>query len=388
MSKINVSPMYDLDRSCKNKQEEIPETGISKFAKQLQPFEVKNTHMSISKKIADTSKYYQTVFGSDSRINKEVIEFLSTMQIALYVLDLIYQKQTKSADTGDLGTLREEMIVRGRKITVGNIEVTMTPIHYESYLQIYKTPKAAVKSYHRFLELKKERVEAGVSSDENPKKWNDKKSSEWEKLERNEELAIAFSKSRRQMLNLDSFSQADIDYAFRLRTKEMRGRDEDEAKGEMYTSSASASITYMSLFFNKIFGGIQDEVRKEAGKGGLPEEGLDRQAKWLNKYLFLKTNAKERGMKMILRGMVRSLNDPSADTIKKAFHHFLMNGYLRRAFPQNNSRGEKLEMFAVDLAIAYEEIKQYKGGFSAYMDELIKAVLREEKQANNWMIVS
>ena len=40
-------------------------------------------------------------------------------------------------------------------VTVGDDQTEFTPTHYESYIQIYKTPAAAIRAYRTYKALKK-----------------------------------------------------------------------------------------------------------------------------------------------------------------------------------------------------------------------------------------
>lgn len=355
---------------------------------------LKGAYNATSKEMAEISRYYQTVLGSDSRINTEVMNLLSTMQITLEMLDESYRWKKIAGD--ELGDLREQMSGSLKRIIIGNVAVDMTPTHYESYLQIYETPKDAVEAYSRYLQLKAQRAEAGG---DNPDNWNGKTVSEWERLSRTEALACNLDQSHRQMLEQSSFSQSDIDYVFRLRVKELKARvGESDPTGVMYTQNETASFTYMALFFDKIFGGIQSTAQKPEKDGGLPDlpEGVEtnirvlRSTLWLHGYLLEKFKLKEKGMKMILRGMVRSLNKPPATVpvIKKALHYFLLNAYLHNVFPVSERRGEKVEKFSFNLDVIYSTMEKSGNlAFPFLMENLIRQVIEEEKKASKWVVV-
>ena len=352
----------------------------------LKPQEIKKARADIADDIALTSRIYQTILGSDSRLNKEVMNLLSLMQLALHVLDKEYRNMSKASDTGDLGTLREDMVTNLYTVRAGGREVEMTPTHYESYLQIYKTPTEAVRAYARYKELKTERDghDSNLKTWKNPKKWSSRKLDEWNKLARNEELARQLDQSHREMLNKNSFSQSDINYAFRLRRMETAGTEDQKATGGMYENYSSASVTYMTLFFDKIFGGMQERARKPAGEGGgIPaNQGLNAAVKWLDDYLTEKTRAKMGGMGMILRGIMSAYSDPTAAQIKFSLDHFLLNVYLRRIFRAGKHGAvNKVEEFGTYLDTVYDFIKEDpQKNFTKTINELI-GILMKERQA-------
>lgn len=385
-----ISILKDIGRRAGRnmKKERAQNTDVAFY---VESDRLKEMYDTTEKEMADISRYYQTVLGSDSRINTEVMNLLSTMQIALRFLDESYELQRKAGDD-ELKRLREKMYRNEKEIKIDNITISITPTHYESYLQIYETPKEAVKAYSRYLELKAQRDKAKTKK---PKGWNGKTVSEWERLNRNEVLAHNLDSSHRQMLNQNSFSQSDIDYVFRLRVKELRARKgEANVKGEMYTDDATPSFTYMALFFDKIFGGIQYTAAKDEEEGGLPasekpngKKNIILSALWLNRYLTEKLNSKTKGMKMILRGMVRSLNNTPATVpvIKKALHYFLLNAYLRNVFPGEGRR--KVDDFGFCLDSIYKTMQDSSLSFPFLMEDLIRQVIEEEKKESKWVVV-
>ncbi len=336
------------------------------IADYITPDEVKNAYEITLKEMNQISTFYQTIFGSDSRINTEVMNLLSTMQIGVTELNETYQRQRKASDEGDIGTLREKMILGKYKIRSGNMEVEMSPTHYESYLQIYKEPEVAIRSYKKFMELDEEK-KAGRD-----KKWSKKKSAEWKVVSRNEGLARQLDQSHREILNQNSFAQSDIDYAFRLRRMEIS----QAAAGEMYENNMTASMTYMALFFDKLYKGIQEGANQNLSDPVQPEELV----LWLNNYLTRKTNDKARGTEMILRGILRAYQRPTSELIKDSFHTLLMKSYLRKAFPIGGHKTDKIDQVGYALEPIYEEIMTRNLSFTRLIDRLAANVMTENRQ--------
>ena len=96
------------------------------------------------------------------------------------------------------------------------IEVFMTPSHFESYLQIHKTPQGAVRNYARYCMLLKQ-YETGMFNK------NDRRFKELQNLSRVDKVADDFDKSHRYMLEKSKFSQEDMNYIFSLSAKESQG---------------------------------------------------------------------------------------------------------------------------------------------------------------------
>ncbi len=343
----------------------------------LKPDDVKRAHERISEEMAGISMYYQTALGSDSRLNKEVIHLLSTMQAARNELDGVYRKLQESSDKGGINGLRTGMLSKKYAIKFGSMDVEMTPSHYESYLQIYKTPEAAVKAYKRYLELREQKNTHGEKS------LGKKIKNELDQLSQKEELAKQLDQSHRHMLNKEGFTQKDIDYVFQLKIRENTGMAKE--KGSMYTEHVSASETYMAIFFDKIFGGIQDEAGKARQSNVLPllsVGGADEKivAEWLNDYLLKKTLAKTNGVTAILRGMRNALSEPTTDKIRDAFHHYLLKAYLEKVFPSDGITGGPLQDIAIGMNYLYEAtIREKKMSFIKLIDNMTGAVMRERE---------
>ncbi len=342
----------------------------------LKPDSVKKAHEKISDTIALTSRIYQTVLGSDSRFNTEVMNFLSLLQATVVSLNAIYQKQKKYSGGDAIEKLREEMMSSQYMVKAGGESVPMTPSHYESYLQIYKTPEEAVRAYKRLHELEDKRK----GDDDNLKTWySNKELAEYRRLVRNELLAQEFDKSHRYMLNKEEFSQKDIDYVFRLRSKEIKGTIETQG-GSMYTTFSLASTTYMALIFDKIYGGIQDAVRGiPVVDPRKPGAGARASATWLSAWLAQKTSARFGEVKMIIRGIKRVFTRPESAKVKEAFHHFLLHAFLEKAVDskQENRYGD----FGRNIAFYYNFMLGFGGNrpmfFSNVIDALIQEVMEE-----------
>ena len=344
-------------------RDDLPAGARAPFHSLVTQEQIKQAYASLEQQMADVSKYYQKFLFSDSRINREVMNLLSHMQHGLVSLDYIYQAKKKAKDEGELGTLRENMLTQEYTVRVGNTQVSMTPTHYESYLQIYKKPDAAVSAYARYKHLKL----IGEAMNKDEKK-------EYDKLCRAENLANQLDLSHREMLNKDKFSQSDIDYAFRLRDTE-NASSKDRSSGTMFTGKASASMTYINLMYDKVYGGIQDEVRRDVANGKM-QSG----ATWLNKYLLEKTAAKPEEIVMILRGIKHVLDSPTAPRIARLFHGFLKDHYLQRALPANESRGWAVQSLGIARDNCYNKMLGDQMDFPKLIDMLSITVLQEKEE--------
>lgn len=340
----------------------------------VSPQDLKKCYAEISEQMAQVSRNYQTVLGADSRVNKEVMNLLSTMQIALEMLNRVYAYTDKSSDLRELGRLREQMGSDAYVIKLGDIEVTMTPSHYESYLQIYKKPEKALKAYKKYCELDEQK---------NSRKLSKKEQAELSTLERNEQLAKEFDQSHRDMLNKEDYTQGDIDYAFILRGQERYG--ETKAGGEMYAENRTAAMTYIALFFDSVFKGILEAAQNDnrLGDSGPTNENKAIAIMWLNRYLTEKAK-NSRVILMILRGIMRATKNPDAEKLAFSFHHFLQNAYLKRALPKTTKIGGKAYLLSTMLAGGlYDNIKDNNAmSFTKMINNRIAFVLSESEKIN------
>jgi hypothetical protein len=379
--------IFTLDRARANKlsklklgeDEEVPD-----LYQLVTTNDVKTAYADISDEMAEISRQYQTVLGSDSRVNTEVMNLLSTMQISLRMLNNIYRDQDKSVPYGDLGTLREDMSALAYEVVLDdNRKVNMTPTHYESYLQIFKTPEAAVMGYKKYLDLKNERNRdsENMSSPRFKLKWSGRREKEWEAAAEREKLALQYDQSHRDMLEKDGFTQNDIDYVFQLRKMERAGTT--KATGEMYAENAAASMSYMAIFFEKIFGGMRSTAKRGQGSGGIPNDADSNiTAMWMNDYLTRKTQAKMKGMMAILRGIMHAYDHPTRDLIKRSFRTFFLNAYLRRVFKEGRQYGAKISSVAMALDPIYSNvIDNPQMSFTKTIDGIINFLMLEHSNA-------
>ena len=349
----------------------------------LKPEDVKTAYASVSDEKEEISRFYQTALGSDSRVNTEVMNLLSTMQISLRLINDIYLPQDKAKAYGDLGTIREDMTSMAYEVVLDdNRKIKMTPTHYESYLQIFKTPEAAVMGYKRYLDLLSEhnRDQQNMHSIRFKLKWSGKKQKEWEKVSEIERLANAYDQSHRDMLEKDGFTQNDIDYVFQMRKMERSGAV--MPTGDMYTKNATASMTYMAIFFDKIFGGMRATARRKPEFGGVPNNAdMITSAMWMNDYLTKKTQAKMKGMTAILRGIMHAYTNPTRALVKGSFRTYFMNSYLKRVFTDNISYGRKVYNIGAQLDPIFSEvIDNPRMTFTSTIEGIIRSLLEEHNK--------
>ena len=228
---------------------------------------------------------------NDSRLFEPVMNYISILKRGQMELDTLYRKVR-----GDGDRIRKSMTEQKYEVIAGGQEFGFTPTHYESHLQIYKTPKEAVAKYKRFMQLKKKSIKGpGLTGGEEK---------ELSKLERMDKLAAQFDTAHNYLLEKDSYKQQDIDYAFSLKQKETNG-----AGGEMISKGYSAAHVYQNLMLEKIFGNMHQRFTAALQSGRVTNvRDHISIGEWLDEDMSECLTRKKDGMKMILRGMRRSLD--------------------------------------------------------------------------------
>ncbi len=326
-----------------NEQQKIHFTKISDF-KCIRPSYLKRlrTYLKECNERLDTllRKYYH----NDKRLHYDVLDLMAVIQEGNALVDSYYNSINLSNGTDrDLGMLREDITRQKFVVSAGGQTALLTPSHYESYLQIYKTPEKAVRSYARLMELLNKRNRSG------------KEEAELAKLERMEKLAKTFDVSHTYMIDKDGFKQKDIDYAFALGKKERQG----SAAGEMINAGRTASYSYKALMLDKVFGGILQRVRKSLADGSLTPN-MDSVEKWLDDDLSRAAEKKMNGMLMIFKAAAKTLDKPDKQELLDVMNDAIMNGYLNKcldgARPEEyTTMGSISSLFGVVFSMLLED---------------------------------
>ena len=192
-------------------QEQHPgETVDPVTTKLISTEDIRNCRQALSQTIKEANILLTKYYKNDNRLHIPVMYLISDLTYATQNLDQVYAYRQKGAKTeGELGDIRSSMRSSEYKFYFGpdqDREVSFTPTHYESYLQIYKTPQAALENYARFKELEEK--------EDNHQKMSSAQKKEYAKLKRMEKLAKQFDTAHDYMLEKDAFSQQDINYAF------------------------------------------------------------------------------------------------------------------------------------------------------------------------------
>ncbi|MBO6093004.1 MAG: hypothetical protein J6P40_05155, partial [Oscillospiraceae bacterium] len=332
----------------------------------------------ISGYIPQVSRLLTKYFKNDKRLHEPVMHFISLLNHAIDFLDKLYRDRYKKTNlTGDLENIRDEMVNGEYTVTVGDDQTEFTPTHYESYIQIYKTPAAAIRAYRTYKALKKR-----VDNDED---LSNAEKAEFDKLDKIEKIALDFDNAHNYMLEKDSYKQQDIDYAFQLRKKELAGG----AESGMFDSNDSSSGIYLSLILEKIFGGMTKRFLKEEKEEGGIERGdvsnSNKMKEWLDNELDRSLSQKEDEMEMIIRGLKRTVQNPNERRLMTGLHDLIEKNWINRIFYQNAGDTKLIlgELFANTSLAAIMANEQ--SPFRKRLKRIVNKVLQEDppQQQNN-----
>ncbi len=286
--------------------------------------EIRTVRTSLSGYISDMNKLLFKYYKNDRRLHDPVLNTISTLNQLIYWLDVSWRKKSEEEvsemdkSDKDLGDIRDKFKNGLYNFTVNEKKIIMSPSRYESFLQIYKTPKAALDKCIRYLEL----------SDMEEWERSDAEQKEFEKLKRVWDLSESFEKFHNYMLEKEEYSQQDVDYVFSLEKKErnIEGLDDKFLQTGVFSGVGhSASDTYKMLIMQKIFGGMKN--RFEAANKG--ERDNMQVLEWLGEDSLNCINQSPNQMKMIIRGIKRSLKDPDEKTVRGKVFDLLENWFRR-----------------------------------------------------------
>ena len=312
-------------------------------------------------------KYYQ----NDDRIHLPVLHLIALLNRGISVIDETYRGKIRGRkNPGDLGNKRESMERDNQTVTAGGQSVEITGSHYESYLQIFKTPEAAVAKYKRYSDLvDKKNSQEGLTKAEEK---------ELDKLTRIDKLADDFDNSHRYMLDKYGYRQQEIDYAFSLGVKERQ----NGATGNLFEKHETASDIYKASFLERIFGGMRQRLLATAKSQVLTQRQLgesQRTAEWLNSDLSAAVTRKMDGVRMIIKGLKRSLGDPNREQLFEAVKQLFLDSWFPIVFPVTNA-DQTLRLVSGPMPVGFELLMmEPEKRFPKLIYKLIDLVLSEDK---------
>ena len=178
------------------------------------------------------------------------------------------------------------------------------------------------------------------------------------------------------MLEKQSFTQQDIDYAFGLEKKEHTSSG--SIKSEMFDSKKAASSTYKTLFLEKIFGGMKGRYRDYRNKPQAAPPGgkVLAMGGWLDKEFLNCANPKKDEIKMILNGIFKTLKgNPDRDKLAFEFLYMLKGSWFKQLYDEADQNTDEFR----ELDQSYDSIRKY-GKFRHLLEELAEEVIRDNRK--------
>ncbi|MBR6090837.1 MAG: hypothetical protein IKP86_12950 [Anaerolineaceae bacterium] len=315
----------------------------------------------------------QRIFKNDERLHMPIVHLISLLNYGNRGVDFLYQNIRRGRNNpGELGNIREDMRFDNFKVSAGGKTAEFSPTEYEAYLQVYKTPKAAVEKMARKKEL-----EEKAESDEDLTKAEQKEIDKFVLMER---TIQAFINAHDYMLEKENFRQEDIDYAFRLQKKEVAG-----VRSSAFIAGQTSSSIYQSLIYEKVFSGMKERFLAQERYRNVTEmtpEVTDSLKRWFDDDLSKCAAGKFENLLRILGGIDEAMEDPTEDGLREELKDSMANAWFGRIFNVNgNTNGYGFVYMMLPLVFA--EIMEDPGSkFRKIVDKQIHLLMINDAKKN------
>ena len=169
------------------------------------------------------------------------------------------------------------------------------------------------------------------------------------------------------MLEKEEYSQQDVDYAFALGKKERKteGPDDKLLESNIFSNGGhTASDTYKMLILQKIFGGMKNRFMTDNKNVKDKTKILE----WLEQDSINCIEQSPYQMKMVIRGIRRSLKDPDEKDVRDEVFT-LLRSWFRRIF--SSWLKEK------NIDVIMEHLEGTRGPLYQKIDSLTEDVMGE-----------
>ncbi len=417
------TPLYQLNMKIDNRlaQENAGKSEENKIQRQdaIEQFyinadELRSARQELSENIEKVNILLNNYLKNDARVHQDLLNLTSLLNYGINYVDKLYRLSSRSGDNiRNITNTREKLNLSTITVRADGNEANFTPTHYESYIQIYKDPKTAVEKYarlkklrekkkastwtHGFMNIQGRKLKSKFGMEDDDQITYDE-AIELRKLERIEELALDFDNAHKYMAEKDTYSQQDIDYAFRLHDKETKGlqtrnevpHGQEDVNIDVRDEYKSASGIYITIFMEKFFKDIKDLWMKEENEGGISEAGAKDPAAagtWLDDYLTSHIKQKEKGFQMIVRGLYRSIKAADPDKkitgkmVMEKLIEVLQQTVINNSFPAVGG-DPKLAYAAINLSIALSNMSQNRSKFNGIVKTMTRVCQMEEEDKN------
>ena len=385
----------DLDKNQKKILAQIKQYGktlsdvkpsIDEAAHGYKIEKLQNARNQMDKHIKDLGMLFNT-FQNNRLLQSSVLHMISLLEFGNEYIDREYSMQSKTDySSGEVGYMRSVFKRKGKyqiayKKTLENGKTktisigSMSPSHYESYLQIYHNPDDAIKNYTDFIILSEKR-------DRTPAE--EKK---YKKLSQMDKLASEFDNSHNYMIEKESYNQQDVDYAFSLGNKD-EPFNKEVSQGNKLSVTSSFNFTpsgiYKSLIFEKIFGGVFDRLKNLKHYKDILEN-YKYFIGWLDYDMKTCLEKKSEEMKTVIRAQRKSLSEKLEDDAKpngvyKDLMKTIENDWIKRL----DDNGKESQDVEEAIEEAFHDIRLGRGNtpheFRDKLFSLIEEVYYDEEQ--------
>ncbi len=292
------------------------------------PDAMRRARNDLDQQVEELNTLLYEVFGNDKRLHVPVMHMISILKNAAYYIDTLYGKADYGQNRdGELGNIRSQVKFDEFNASVDDINIMMTPSHYEAYIQIYKDPETAVRKYSEYAKLKE-------IKNNKTRSLTSREKDNLDKGERMEKLANQFDRAHDYMLEKTSYSQQDVDYVFSLGNKEVG----DNVGGDIVQNSASK--IYKVLILEKIFGGMKQRFLNHI----TDEEANDTAAlkSWMDDDVYACIHRKKDDVLGVMKAMRRTSDkkdQDNVDVMEARFYALMQGSWFYPVFNKDGLEG-------------------------------------------------
>ena len=336
--------LLDLDSKMrayfvKNKIQQDPQTELEAVTAN----DLRAARRDCDEDIARLNQLYR-IFKNDARLHMPVVQAISLLNYGTRMIDEYYQNIRRGKDNpGELGDIRGDMRKDVFKVTAGGKTAVFSPTEYEAFIQVYKTPEAAVKKMARLKELSDKE-----NSDEDLTKAEQK---ELDKFSLIAKTVNSFISAHDYMLEKDEFNQQDVDYAFRLQKKETEG-----ARSDAFNAGQTSSSIYQALIYEEVFGGMKERFFSQEqfqNVTAMTPEVMDSLKRWFDNDMSECAERKDVEMTQIMHGIMKSMKNPNKDAMRDVFKDSVIKSWLQKIFnPKKKENGLEDIYFVIPFTVA------------------------------------
>ena len=334
----NLINELDYTKFQKNLNMLFPDYQDKKIENQFKQSDLVKGRTMMTDMIKKLNKLLFKYYENDKRIQPLILHNIDILNNVITLIDEAYRKtQNKdlNVEDSDLGDLKSNFSDKFYNFTNINDskKYGISSSGFEAWIQIYKTPQAAMEKLMEYTYLAQKTKNRQELSQEETKALNS--------FYRINSLASDFVSSHNYMMDKEKYNQQDVDYAFSLAKKERPNKgidfdlfekqeDNDTTMSEMKNPNASAGSTYQMLIMKTVFGGMKGRFKQLYNDKYDAKEA----AAWLDNDAANCVKNHEKEMTMILLGLKHTIDEPDKEKLEAGFTN-LLTRWLSQLFRTN-----------------------------------------------------